>query len=118
MAQAPNARCVETYCNGLQYKKGRCVDHYIPWAQPSKRDLSASDAELKRWGREIRKRDPVCRACGTAHTKEADHIIPVANGGAPLDLANGQGLCRPCHALKTKAEAKARLKPNRRKEVW
>jgi 5-methylcytosine-specific restriction endonuclease McrA len=35
---------------------------------------------------------------------EADHIIPVAEGGGESDLANFQTLCVPCHAKKTKAQ--------------
>lgn len=35
----------------------------------------------------------------------ADHIIPVAEGGAEYDLSNGQGACEPCHDEKTRQEA-------------
>lgn len=34
----------------------------------------------------------------------ADHIVELRDGGAPLDLANGQALCARCHALKTLRE--------------
>ena len=43
------------------------------------------------------------RCAGTA--TEADHVVPVAEGGAEYDLANGQGACGPCHSEKTKVEA-------------
>ena len=33
-----------------------------------------------------------------------DHVRPLDKGGAPLDLANLQALCRPCHFAKTGAE--------------
>jgi hypothetical protein len=35
---------------------------------------------------------------------EADHIVPVAEGGGESDLTNFQTLCTPCHARKTKEQ--------------
>ncbi len=46
---------------------------------------------------------PVCRACGLRPSTEADHIVPVAEGGTDA-VTNGQGLCTPCHTAKTKQE--------------
>lgn len=37
---------------------------------------------------------------------EADHVVPIAEGGSELDPTNGQAACRPCHAMKTQAEAR------------
>src|SRR5215472_9407616 len=43
-----------------------------------------------------------CQACGRhASYLEADHIVELKDGGAPLDPANLRLLCRPCHARKT-----------------
>ncbi len=36
--------------------------------------------------------------------READHITPLWDGGEDT-IANLQGLCVPCHAIKTRAEA-------------
>ena len=36
---------------------------------------------------------------------QADHITEVADGGPPLDLANGQAVCEPCHKHKTAQHA-------------
>lgn len=52
-------------------------------------------------------RHPVCngygRPCGRPAT-EADHVVPIADGGARLDEANLQPLCKGCHSRKTLAE--------------
>lgn len=44
-----------------------------------------------------------CRTCG-AYANEVDHIVPLARGGAPYDLANLQSLCRTHHAAKSWTE--------------
>jgi 5-methylcytosine-specific restriction endonuclease McrA len=36
---------------------------------------------------------------------EADHIVPVAEGGGESSLDNFQTLCTPCHAKKTRQQA-------------
>lgn len=62
------------------------------------------------------KQQPICALCGRARTKIVDHIVPAeiairqvqASGRFPLDkwagyylMSNLQGLCRPCHQVKT-----------------
>lgn len=52
--------------------------------------------------------EPLCRIC-LAHdrcsaTVIADHIIPKAEQGTD-ERSNYQGLCKPCHRVKTAAEA-------------
>jgi 5-methylcytosine-specific restriction endonuclease McrA len=44
---------------------------------------------------------------------DADHILPVAEGGGECDLRNIRTLCLKCHRLTT-AELRARLKAQRR----
>lgn len=48
---------------------------------------------------------------------DADHIVPVAEGGGECDLSNIRTLCRPCHRQVT-AELSARLALRRRLEVY
>lgn len=45
-----------------------------------------------------------CQHCGArryARDLEVDHIIEIAAGGPPLEYANLQTVCRPCHRAKT-----------------
>lgn len=54
-------------------------------------------------------RGPGC----THRATEADHRVPVAEGGARYDPNNGQAACTPCHKAKTQQEA-ARGRSRRR----
>ena len=47
------------------------------------------------------------RRCGR-RAWEADHIVPVAHGGAGCDLENFQTLCRDCHRAKTTDQLRRR----------
>lgn len=47
------------------------------------------------------------------HEWEADHIVPIIDGGL-LELANVQTLCAACHRAKTAREATARAERRRR----
>ena len=58
-----------------------------------------------------------CLACGKAGFLEVDHVVPLARGGAPLDLDNLQSLCRrPCH--KNKSLAESGRAPGPRAQAW
>ena len=64
-----------------------------------------SDPRHKAWRLAVLTRDAwTCRQCG-AGARTADHVIPVAEGGAEHDVDNGQALCDRCHKAKTQAEA-------------
>ncbi|PZU37047.1 MAG: HNH endonuclease [Microbacterium sp.] len=53
------------------------------------------------------------RGCTGAAT-DADHIIPVCEGGDD-EMSNGQAVCPACHKIKTQAEAtRARRRRTRR----
>jgi 5-methylcytosine-specific restriction endonuclease McrA len=55
------------------------------------------------------RREPNCRVCGQP-AKFADHIINRAEGGADLDPANLQSMCREHHRTKTLAESHRGMK--------
>lgn len=86
--------------------QGRCAEHSERWQR--KGTQRTNSQQHRAWAAAIRKRDPYCRIrypdiC-THITQQADHIIPVAQGGAEFDLANGQGACRACHQRKSSRE--------------
>ncbi|HZY92137.1 MAG TPA: HNH endonuclease signature motif containing protein [Thermoplasmata archaeon] len=59
-----------------------------------------------------------CRACGRRARKrelEVDHVLEIARGGALLDYANLQTLCRACHRAKTVEFLRARPRTGRRR---
>lgn len=50
-----------------------------------------------------------CQACARSGVRLfADHVVEMQDGGAPLDLSNGQALCGACHTRKTAAARAAR----------
>jgi 5-methylcytosine-specific restriction endonuclease McrA len=50
------------------------------------------------------------RVCGDKREAQADHVIPIAQGGSRYDISNGQCLCIACHGRKTRSEQQATAK--------
>ena len=48
--------------------------------------------------------NPLCEICKKEKATTADHIIPIKQGGAALDVSNLQSLCGPCHGRKSVKE--------------
>jgi 5-methylcytosine-specific restriction protein A len=67
------------------------------------------DKAHRKWRQAVLTRDAwACADCGRIDpANHADHIVPIAQGGARYDVANGQTLCIRCHGRKTLAEARA-----------
>ncbi len=61
------------------------------------------DYAWRKLARTYIKAHPECAWCG-GRGALVDHVVPLTQGGARLDRANLQTLCRPCHAAKTRAE--------------
>jgi len=60
-------------------------------------------ADHRRWRAAILRRDPLCVVCRArgrfTSATVADHIVPICHDASRrLDLANGRGVCAPCHA--------------------
>ncbi|MCM3680248.1 HNH endonuclease [Sphingomonas paucimobilis] len=59
---------------------------------------------------EVLREEPICRICLAmkpprfSESTIADHIVPKAEGGGD-ERENYQGVCKPCHKVKTAAEA-------------
>jgi len=67
------------------------------------------NANWRRLREMVLARDPVCKnpfqiPNHLEFSTVADHIVPVAKGGAECDLDNLQGLCKSCHDRKTACE--------------
>lgn len=123
MPTAAPSRCPKTGCHNLTTTRGRCDDHQRrAWENPSANTRALTGAERGRIRRTTLARHPVCQCtgwCGEHHgpcatpSTEADHIVPVGEGGARTDPGNLQGLCTDCHDVKTQAD-KARMAARRR----
>ena len=68
-------------------------------------------AERRQWKRiraHILKNEPLCRPCQDNDRVEVatqvDHIIPISQGGALLDIENLQPICNNCHRGKSANE--------------
>lgn len=103
MPYAAPTRCTTTGCTQYAVTRGKCHDHRPVWETPSANSRALTGAQRAKFKRQVLRREPNCRQCGQPAT-EADHIIPIAEGGATTDISNGQALCEPCHEAKTAAD--------------
>ena len=58
------------------------------------------DKAHEKWRTRVLQAHPNCTMCGAKGTPSdhADHKIPIRQGGARFDPANGTRLCRTCHS--------------------
>ncbi len=98
--------CFEPRCPELVERgETRCPMHKRQHQQAYERTRGTAaergyGAEHRKWRAAVLARDPLCKGCGRERSTFADHIIPLKQGGAKLDLRNGQGLCNHCHQVK------------------
>jgi len=100
--------CSTPMCGLPAVRRGRCAAHMTGEYLRQERARGSStargyDAKWRRLRAWVLMREPLCRTCGGL-AREADHIRPLAQGGARLDVRNVQPLCRECHAAKTARE--------------
>lgn len=78
----------------------------MPWQNGYSR---TSTPEHRRWAAQVKRnaggRCQIRLDGCEGYADVADHIVPVAEGGAEFDVTNGQGACRFCHDIKTSEEA-------------
>jgi 5-methylcytosine-specific restriction enzyme A len=107
--------CSYPLCSEL-VESGYCPKHTNEsttrqYAQARRDDPQRMQTNSTRWlklRRIVLARDPVCRICANAASTDADHIVPIREGGAKWTLENLQGACHVCHSKKTRRE-EARL---------
>lgn len=66
--------------------------------------LSGS-AQQARTRRIIDRDNGICHVCGEPGANQADHKVPLSEGGPDTDANMGAIHARPCHAEKTQREA-------------
>ncbi|WP_434156693.1 HNH endonuclease [Scardovia wiggsiae] len=118
MPYMPPTRCTTPQCGKLATHHGHCPQHQPPpWQTPSPHTKNLNRNQEKKWRNTVRTNaNNTCQHCGqyTPHG-QADHITPIADGGAYYDPNNGQWLCTKCHQQKTKKENKQRQQQHKHK---
>lgn len=98
--------CGHTRCLKTSTAKGRCETHQ-PAPFEGARDRWNS-SRPPGWGatrlKVIKAAKGLCATCG-AKGSQVDHIVPVAEHGT-WDRDNLQFLCKPCHLIKSKEDAR------------
>jgi 5-methylcytosine-specific restriction protein A len=96
--------CAEPGCPQLQ----PCPLHARkPWQRDAPRSTLSGSRQQKRARFVLLRDDGRCHVCGDYGADEADHVIPVAEGGADdvSNMAAIHGGSDSCHSRKTAAEA-------------
>lgn len=102
------------------------------WTAMTKRtpwDHGGKSSAKRGYGREHRRlraillaQEPLCRLCKakgrTTAATIADHIKPIASGGAVHDIENLQPVCAPCHERKTLTDQGKRVRPTFGADGW
>jgi 5-methylcytosine-specific restriction protein A len=97
--------------------------HKRPWdhggESARQRGYGAQHQKLRK---QLLAREPLCRPCQakgqvTAATI-ADHIVPIAKGGAIYDISNMQPVCSDCHDAKTRKDNGWKAKPRIGLDGW
>jgi 5-methylcytosine-specific restriction protein A len=96
--------CSNPYCSNIQ----PCPDHERkPWegSKRSERTNLSGSRQQKRAKYVLEKHDTICHVCGHPGSNQADHVIPLAEGGADTTTNMRPIHDVPCHRDKTAAEA-------------
>lgn len=101
MPYKPKKPCSFPGCPRLTEDRFCDVHRNSEAKQPTgSRNSFYSSSEWKIARKEYLLEHPVCIFCGKPATI-VDHIIPIKDGGAPLDGRNFQPLCWGCHSRKS-----------------
>ncbi len=112
MPYKPKSPCCYPGCPELTHErycekhKGQAAREYNRYARDDNSKKFYNSSAWRRLAAEQLKKEPLCVMClkeGRARPAEiADHIKPIREGGAKLDIDNLQSLCRACHNKKHK----------------
>ncbi|MBF4578945.1 HNH endonuclease signature motif containing protein [Frigoribacterium sp. VKM Ac-2530] len=112
MPRAPK-KCGAPQCEVRVVATTYCDEHKpLAWRTKSRPGSTRQSRTLRE---QVLRRDPVCKCSGCRRctatgcdrpSTDDDHIVNVTSGGSD-DIANHQGLCHPCHGVKTQREAAA-----------
>jgi 5-methylcytosine-specific restriction protein A len=101
----PIRLCLEPKCPTPARYRGRCAEHAAVNERRTHNPEHRRIYNSKRW-KVLRERvltdQPLC-PCGQI-ASDVDHIKALEDGGDPWAPGNVQGLCKPCHSVKTAAE--------------
>lgn len=117
MPRSAPTPCRHGGCSALVDKPGFCDKHRREVFRIQKQTVTDDYKERNRFYQRVAWKnvrslqlqlEPLCRECRKLGKLVAatvvDHIIPIANGGAELDLENLQSLCKPHHETKTRGD--------------
>lgn len=105
MPYAAPSRCREPGCPNYATQRGRCNAHYVPWERPSQNTRQLTRTQRRQFHDAVLAAHPVCEWPGCSDpATEADHVIPIADGGAHDPATNGRALCTPHHDHVTRLE--------------
>lgn len=85
-----------------------CPDHQRkPWEGSRRRENTTLTGweQQKRAKHVLNKHDTICHVCGQPGANQADHVVPLAEGGADTEENMRPIHDDPCHREKTAAEA-------------
>lgn len=110
MPTAAPRPCSQAGCSALvRDGSGRCAKHPKPvWEKKPDATKRVTGRKLQRMRAALFSAKPLCAECErqgrTTLATIRDHIKPLAEGGKDSS-DNEQGLCIPCHEVKTQAES-------------
>jgi len=91
-------------CQGIKEEEEKASQKHYTEHEGSA-SAQGYDWKWTKVSRLVRRQEPVCRRCKNQLATMVDHIIPLKQGGARLNLENLQPLCTGCHAIKTAEDA-------------